>query len=108
MNLLSIICTLVNRILQYCDDHVDIVITDYADDDIGEMDEFMRTRFDKHILKIAVMRPKRFFKNYNIEQVGDQGRIIYQTDRANDVLYILRCFATHKEYEKWCNSFRKY
>ena len=85
---------------------MEIIITDNADDDLGNMESSIRIRFDKHILKIATQRPTRFFKNHNIEQVGDQGRIIYQVDLKDDVLYILRCFATHKDYEKWCNSIR--
>jgi mRNA-degrading endonuclease RelE of RelBE toxin-antitoxin system len=86
---------------------MDIVITDNADEDLSDMDEFIRSRFDKHILKIVTMRPTRFFKNVNIEHVGEHGRIIYHIDREDDVLYILRCFTAHKEYEKWRNSHRK-
>ena len=85
---------------------MEIIIADNADEDLGDMDSSTRARFDKHILKIATKRPTRFFKNHNIEQVGDQGRIIFHVDLRDDVLYILRCFTTHKDYEKWCNSFR--
>jgi mRNA-degrading endonuclease HigB of HigAB toxin-antitoxin module len=83
-----------------------IIITNDADEDLGNMDGSMRERFDKHILKIALKRPTRFYKAHNIEQVGDQGRIIYQIERQVGIVYILRCFATHKEYDRWCSSFR--
>lgn len=83
-----------------------IEITDEADEDIGSMDGSQRKRFDKHILKIAAMPPSRHFKDHYIEQVRDQGRIIYQIDRENEVVYILRCFKDHKDYDRWCDSFR--
>ena len=43
-------------------------------------------------------RHLKFGLAYNIEDVG-QGRIVYQV--KNDTIYIIRCFSTHKEYEKW-------
>jgi len=85
---------------------VEIIITDNADEEMGNMGSSTRIRFDKHILKIATKRPTRFFKDHNIVQVGDQGRIIFQVDLKDDVLYILRCFSTHKDYEKWYHSLR--
>ncbi|MFH1199986.1 MAG: hypothetical protein V1708_02875 [Candidatus Micrarchaeota archaeon] len=39
-----------------------------------------------------------------VEKVTKQARIAYYFE--DDAIFIWRCFATHKEYEKWYKSFR--
>ena len=82
-----------------------IKISNEADKAIGKMDGSLQEKFDAHIMKISKMRPTRFLKNQNIEEIGD-GRIIYHIDRETDTLYILRCFPDHKSYDKYRNSLR--
>ncbi|VVB99261.1 Uncharacterised protein [uncultured archaeon] len=41
---------------------------------------------------------------YLVEEVTKQARIIYQAE--SDKLFIFRCFANHKEYEKWYKSYK--
>jgi len=84
---------------------VKIEVTDNADEDLGGMDGSQREKFIKHMRKIASMPPARHFRDHYVEQVGE-GRIIYQIDQDNEVIYILRCFARHKDYDRWCDSFR--
>jgi mRNA-degrading endonuclease RelE of RelBE toxin-antitoxin system len=43
--------------------------------------------------------------DHNIEEVGD-GRIIFQIDLASDTIYVIRCFAKHKDYDHWRDSYR--
>lgn len=69
------------------------------------MDRSLQKKFDAHIMKISSMRPTRFLKNQNIEEVGE-GRIIYRIDQETDTLYILRCFPDHKSYDKYRNELR--
>jgi mRNA-degrading endonuclease RelE of RelBE toxin-antitoxin system len=79
---------------------------DEAEDDLDKMDQAHRKLFIKHIEKISNMQPRRHLRfglPFNVEEVG-QGRIAY--DIKNDVLYIVRCFTSHKDYEKWYKSFK--
>jgi hypothetical protein len=76
-----------------------------AEEDMDSMDNLQRKVYVKHFEKISLMSPGRHLKfglPYNIEDVG-QGRIVYQM--KNDTIYIIRCFSTHKDYEKWLRSF---
>jgi mRNA-degrading endonuclease RelE of RelBE toxin-antitoxin system len=80
---------------------VNIVFKDEALDDLEEMGGAILEKFDKHFDKLLSMPPGRHLKHglpYCVDNVG-QGRIIYTFD--NDTLFIIRCFATHKDYEKW-------
>jgi len=77
-----------------------------AEVDLDTMDNATYLLFDKHIDKISYMPPRRHLKfgmPFNVEEIG-QGRIVYNI--KNDTLYIIRCFRTHKEYEKWYKSFK--
>ncbi len=75
--------------------------------DLDAMDKATYISFRKHLMKITMLPPRRHLRHgmpYSIEEVG-QGRIAYQVDDEDETLYIIRCFAAHKEYEKWYNSF---
>jgi len=41
---------------------------------------------------------------FNVENVTKQARIVYQIDGKK--LYVLHCFKTHKECERWYPSFK--
>lgn len=80
---------------------------DTAEEELEGMSGAERKVFDKHFTKIENMPPRRHMRlgiPYNVEEVG-QGRIIY--DIRGDDAYILHCFRTHKEYEKWYKSAMK-
>jgi len=49
-------------------------------------------------------RHLRFGIPYHVEDVTKQARLVY--DIRKDTLYVVHCFATHKEYEKWYKSFK--
>jgi mRNA-degrading endonuclease RelE of RelBE toxin-antitoxin system len=72
--------------------------------DLKKMEHVQLLLFGKHIDKIANVSPGRHLKHgilFYVEEVG-QGRIVYQV--VNDTIFVLRCFASHKEYEKWYKS----
>ena len=69
--------------------------------DLKKMDKVQLLLFGEHIDKIADKSPGRHLKHgvpFYVEVVG-QGRIVYQF--INDTIFVLRCFASHKDYEKW-------
>lgn len=84
-----------------------VFISEKADADLSEMDGTLRSFFLKHFEKIAIMPPRRHLRfglPFNVENVTNQARFVYEAE--SETLIILRCFATHKEYEKWYRSFK--
>jgi hypothetical protein len=64
--------------------------------------------FLKHFDKISEIPPRRHLRfglPFNVEEVTKQARFTY--DNENNTIIILRCFSTHKEYEKWYKSFKQ-
>lgn len=78
-----------------------------ADDDLSRMDSSIRAHFISHFQKILRMPPRRHLRfgvPMHVEKVTEQARFVYKIE--GDLLSVVRCFATHKEYEKWYRSFR--
>ncbi len=79
-------------------------IDELAKVDLKKMERAQLVLFGKHIDKIADNPSRRHMKHglpYFVDEVG-QGRIVYQV--VNDTIFVLRCFASHKDYEKWYKS----
>ena len=84
-----------------------ISINACAKADLGKMDKSLQIRFFKHFRKLLNMPPRRHMQHgvpFFVEDVTKQARLVYNIE--NDTLYVIRCFAIHKEYEKWFGSFR--
>jgi mRNA-degrading endonuclease RelE of RelBE toxin-antitoxin system len=85
---------------------LEIEYSEYAAKALLKMDRATQEVFIEHMEKMAEMPPRkhlRFGQPYNVEKVG-QGRIVHQIESST--LFITRCFATYKEYEKWYKSLR--
>ena len=84
--------------------------TDWSDEAKKDMKAFERKLqgfFLSHTEKLTCMPPRRHLKHglpWNVEDVTKQARLVYLAD--DDILRIIRCFATHKEYERWYQSYR--
>jgi len=66
------------------------------------LDKQLQKIFQKHIIKICKMPPRRHMRHgvpCHVENVTRQTRIVYNEEEKT--LLILHCFATHKEYERW-------
>jgi len=75
--------------------------------DLEETDPELRLFFRQHIEKMAEMPPRRHLKfgiPYHVEDVTRQARLIYEID--GETPYIVRCFSSHKDYEKWYASYK--
>jgi len=71
------------------------------------MDGSLQELFEKHIDKISSMPPGRHLKHgmpYFVNNVTRQARLIY--DWEDNTLLIVRCFADHKHYEDWYQSYK--
>jgi len=84
-----------------------LFLKDEAQADLDVMDSTLRGFFEAHFEKVLEMPPRRHLSHGLpdfVENVTKQARFAYEI--KENVLVIHRCFATHKEYEKWVNSFR--
>ena len=84
-----------------------ISFSERARADFSGMDGQTRKEFWKHVNKFSSITPRkhlRFGIPFFVGKVGKQGRIIFSFDKEE--LLVVRCFITHKEYEKWYKAFR--
>ena len=85
-----------------------INVEDKAKGDLRGFDKQLQIFFKKHIDKLQKMPPRKKYMKYGLpfhkEDVTKQARLVY--DISEDTLYVIRCFATHKEYEKWYLSYK--
>ena len=84
-----------------------VFYTENSEADLQGMDNVLRKYFIKHTEKISKELPRRhmqFGLPYYVEEVTRQARLVYEV--KNESLYVIRCFAAHKEYEKWYKSFK--
>lgn len=85
---------------------MEVHLYELAEKDLDTMDNAVYELFIKHIEKISRLPLRRHLKfgmPFNVEEIG-QGRIIYHI--KGETLFIIRCFSSHKEYEKWYKSFK--
>jgi mRNA-degrading endonuclease RelE of RelBE toxin-antitoxin system len=77
-------------------------VFDQALEEIQKMDRGLQKRFIKHIEKVANMPPRRHLRHGNphyVEKVTRGARFAYKIE--DGTIHVVRCFATHKEYENW-------
>jgi len=75
--------------------------------DLEACDRELQAFFLRHIEKLASMPPRRHLKYgipYHVEDVTRHARLIIEIE--GDALYVIRCFARHKDYERWYKSYR--
>jgi len=85
----------------------ELFFSDKARNDLHGMDSLLQELFVKHAEKLLSMPPRRHLKfgiPFNVEDVTKQARMVYET--RGETLAVLRCFASHKDCEKWFKSFR--
>ena len=86
---------------------MEILFSEKAEKELDDADQNLRKLFLNHAEKIAAMPPRRHLRfglPFNVEDVTKQARIVYNTEKG--ICYILHCFKTHKEYERWYKSFK--
>ncbi len=87
---------------------MEIIFSEKAENDLDTMDNVLQSFFIKHAEKISVMPPRRHMRfglPFNVENVTKQSRMVYTIE--TNKIYIIRCFALHKEYERWYLSFKQ-
>lgn len=84
---------------------IPVIVADKARRDLRRMDKAAARIFVKHIDKISGLPPRRHLKHglpFSVDEVGG-GRLVYEF--SDGALLIIRCFASHTEYEKWYKSY---
>jgi len=86
---------------------MEVIFSDSARKELERLPEEMISLFLMHLEKMQEMPSRRHMK-YGIpchaEKVTKQARIVFNI--RGDSIYILHCFGSHKEYERWYNSYR--
>ncbi len=86
---------------------MNVTFSEKAEKELDTCDQSLRKLFLKHAEKIAAMPPKRHLRfglPFNIEEVTRQARMVYHFE--GETCWILHCFKTHKEYERWYKSYK--
>ncbi len=84
-----------------------ILISENAEKELGGMEPSLRELFFRHMEKMLTTPPRRhmrFGMPFSVENVTRQARMVYHIEK--ETLYIIHCFKSHKEYEKWYKSFK--
>jgi len=86
---------------------MELVFSEYAQKELADPPRSTQALFLAHLEKMQERPPKKHMRHgipCHVEKVTRQARIIY--DINGERVIILHCFATHKEYENWYNSYR--
>ncbi len=78
-----------------------------AIEDLKSFEHTLAGFFMDHIGKLEKMPPRGHMRHglpFFKEDVTRQARIAYT--EKNGIIFIIHCFATHKEYERWYQSYR--
>lgn len=84
-----------------------LVFSDSAKRELENLPQELIALFLKHLDKMQETPPRKHMRHgipCHVEKVTKQARIIYNIEGGD--IYILHCFASHKEYERWYNSYR--
>lgn len=84
-----------------------IRILEPAEKELEKIPNPVNKQFGKYIEKLGSKETNRHLKHglpYYTENVTKQARIIYYIEE--ETIYVIHCFATHKEYERWYKSFK--
>jgi len=82
-----------------------VIISKRAIKELNKIPRELKILFLKHIKKLENHLPGKHLEHskYFVEKVTDSARIVCEIEQNN--IKIVRCFANHKDYEKWYKSF---
>ncbi len=86
---------------------MNIEILEIAEKELEKIKNPLNLLFGKHIEKLSSKESHRHMKRglpFSVENVTKQARIVYYVEE--ETIYIMHCFSTHKEYEKWYKSYK--
>ena len=84
-----------------------VEFSDDGREDFLKLERQLQVFFKNHLQKLLEMPPRRhlsFGVPHHVEDVTRQARLVY--DIQEDTLFVIHCFSSHKEYEKWYKSYK--
>jgi phage-related protein len=84
-----------------------LIFSDSARKEMENLEKELKYLFIKHLEKMQRATPHKHMKYgipCHVEKVTRQARIVYNI--KEEQIYILHCFASHKEYERWYKSYK--
>lgn len=85
----------------------EVITLEEAKKDLKKMDENQKKNFLLHFRKLVNFTPGKHLKHglpFFVEKVTKQNRFAF--DVNENIIQIVRCFKTHKEYEDWYKSYK--
>jgi hypothetical protein len=86
---------------------MELIFSDSARKEIENLEQEMKSIFIKRLEKTQSSPPRKHLKHgiqYHVEKVTRQARIVFEI--REERIYILHCFPSRKEYERWYKSFK--
>jgi hypothetical protein len=86
---------------------MELIFSDSARKEIENLEQELKLLFIRHFEKMQDAPPRKHMKHgipCHVEKVTRQARIVY--DIKGKQIYVLHCFATHKDYERWYKSYK--
>ncbi len=86
---------------------MELVFSDSAKRELENLPPELIALFIKHLEKMQDKAPGKHMKHgipCHVEKVTRQARIIFSIEGG--YIYILHCFGSHKEYERWYSSYK--
>lgn len=86
---------------------MELVFSDSARKELENLPDELIAFFLKHMEKMQEMPPRKHMKYgipCHVEKVTKQARIVFNIEGG--YIYVLHCFGSHKEYERWYGSYR--
>jgi hypothetical protein len=86
---------------------MELIFSDSGKLEIENLEQELKSIFIKHLEKMQNSPPRKHLKHgipCHIEKVTRQARIVFNI--KGERIYILHCFASHKEYERWYKSYK--
>jgi len=86
---------------------MELIFSDNARKELAGMEQDLKSKFIRHLEKVQEAPPRKHMKHgipCHVEKVTKQARIVYNTKGTK--IYILHCFASHDEYERWYKSYK--
>jgi hypothetical protein len=86
---------------------MELIFSDSAKKEIENLEQELKSIFIEHLERMQRSPPRRHLKHgipCHVEKVTRQARIVF--DIREERIYILHCFASHKEHQCWYKSFK--
>ena len=86
---------------------MELIFSDSALKELADLEQELKSQFVRHLEKMEDSPPRKHMKYgipCHVEKVTKQARIVFNIKGTR--IYILHCFASHKEYERWYKSYK--